>query len=89
MEFEWDRLKALSNLKKHEVDFADFATVFNDDLAITIPDEHPNGLGFITLGMDALGRALVVVYTWRDNRIRKISARKATPQERRQYGGKI
>ncbi len=89
MEFEWDRLKAYSNLTKHEVDFADAATVFDDDLAITIPDEHPNEQRFITLGMDALGRVLVVVYTWRDDRIRIISARKATPQERRQYGGKI
>jgi uncharacterized protein len=36
--------------------------------------------------MDALGRVLVVVYTWRGNRIRLISARSATLQERRQYG---
>nr|WP_310414155.1 BrnT family toxin [Chamaesiphon sp. OTE_8_metabat_110] len=40
----------------------------------------------ITIGLDALGRVLVVVYTWRDREIRLISARSATRQERRQYG---
>jgi len=40
---------------------------------------------WITLGMDALGRLPVVVYTWRGDRIRLISARPATPRERRQY----
>lgn len=87
VEFEWDRGKAISNLKKHGVDFADAVTVFDDDLAVTMPDEHPDEQRFITLGMDALGRVLVVVYTWRGDCIRIISARKATPRERRQYGG--
>ena len=39
----------------------------------------------VTLGMDALYRLLLVVYTWRDERIRIISARRATGRERRQY----
>lgn len=80
--------KALTNLSKHDVGFADAATVFHDDHAITIRDE---GLDieerFVTVGMDALGRVLVVVYTWRGERPRLISARKATPRERRQYEG--
>jgi uncharacterized DUF497 family protein len=87
VEFEWDRRKAISNLKTHGVDLADAVTVFDDDLAVTMPDEHPEEQRFITLGMDALGRVLVVVYSWRGDRIRIISARKATPRERRQYGG--
>jgi len=37
--------------------------------------------------MDALGRILVLVYTWREDNIRMISARKATEKERKQYGG--
>jgi uncharacterized protein len=86
VEFEWDRRKAISNLKTHGVDLADAVTVFDDDLAVTMPDEHPEEQRFITLGMDALGRVLVVVYGWRGDRIRIISARKATPRER-QYGG--
>jgi uncharacterized DUF497 family protein len=42
---------------------------------------------FVAIGMDALGRILVVVFTWRGDDIRIISARKATPNERRQYEG--
>jgi len=87
MEFEWDRQKAASNLKKHRIDFADAATVFYDDMAVTIRDDVPEEERFVTLGMDALGRMLVVVYTWRGNRIRIVSARKATPGEHDHYEG--
>ena len=67
--------------------FADAVTVLHDEQAITIPDEASDEEDrFITLGMDALDRVLVVVYTWREDRPRTISARKATPRERRQYG---
>jgi uncharacterized DUF497 family protein len=55
--------------------------------AITIPDEYPFEERFVTVGMDALGRILVVVYTWRRDRIRIISARKATTKEINQYKG--
>lgn len=85
MNYQWDTSKAKSNLQKHDVDFADAVTVFSDDFAITIEDGHPDEERFITIGMDALGRVLVVVYTWRGESIRLISARKATRQERKQY----
>ncbi|MFC1889374.1 BrnT family toxin [Thermodesulfobacteriota bacterium] len=85
MEFEWDRLKSISNRKKHNVDFADAVEVFYDPLALTIPDEGPDEARFVTMGTDALGLLLVVFYTWREERIRIISARKATQRERRQY----
>src|SRR5258705_13606418 len=65
--------------------FADAATVLHDDYAITIPEEGADEERFVTTGMDALGRVLVVVYTWRESRVRIISARAATPRERRQY----
>ena len=88
-EFEWDEEKANENLKKHGIDFADAATVMSDTMAITIPDpasdEEPQ---FITLGTDAMERVLVVAYAWRGDRIRLISARRATRRERRQYEGK-
>ena len=58
-----------------------------DEAAITIKDDYPNEERFITLGVDALGRILTVVYTWRGDNIRIISARKATPRERKQYEG--
>ena len=87
MSVEWDSRKAAANLRKHGIDFAEAVTVLEDEHAVTEPDvligEEPR---HVTLGMDALGRALVVVYTWRDDRIRLISARPAMASERRQYG---
>jgi uncharacterized protein len=85
MTYQWDKNKAATNLGKHGVDFADAVSVFSDDLAITTPDERFDEERFITIGLDALGRVLVVVYTYRGQNIRLISARSATRQERRQY----
>jgi uncharacterized DUF497 family protein len=87
MGYEWDPNKAKQNLRKHGIAFADAVSVFFDDSAVTIEDINPEEERFATLGMDALGRVLVVVYTWRENNIRLISARKATENERKQYGG--
>jgi len=84
--YEWDPRKSASNARKHGVRFTDAVTVFNDDRAITIQDEHPEEERFVTIGQDAFGRLLVVVYAWRGESIRVISARKATPRERRAYG---
>ena len=59
-----------------------------DELALTIRDsssEEEEEERWVTLGMDAYGRILVVVYTWRAETIRLISARLATQRERRQY----
>ena len=83
--YQWDENKAKTNLKKHRIDFADAVTIFSDDAAITIEDDYPDEKRLITIGLDALGRLLVVVYTWRGESIRLISARKATRQERKQY----
>ena len=83
--YEWDPKKAASNLRKHKIDFADAVTVFEDDFAVTIDDDEPEEKRFVTIGMDALARVLVVAYTWRGENIRIISARKAGAEERRQY----
>jgi hypothetical protein len=83
--YQWDLEKAKSNYKKHGVYLADAVAVFSDDLAITIDDDYQDEQRFITLGMDAFGRILIVVDTWHDDNIRIISARKATPRERKQY----
>jgi uncharacterized DUF497 family protein len=82
---EWDAVKATTNLEKHGIDFADAATVLSDEQALTVPDHAPDEERYVTIGMDALGRVLVVVYTWRGERARLISARKATADERRHY----
>lgn len=87
-EVEWDADKAAANFRDHRVDFADAATVLHDEQAVTVKDERADEARFVTIGMDALARVLVVVYTWRDERPRLISARLATARERKQYGGK-
>jgi uncharacterized DUF497 family protein len=87
MAFEWDPFKAATNLAKHGVDFADAATALHDDHALTVLDQTEEESRFVTLGLDPMGRLLVVVYTWRDDRVRIISARRATRRERRQYEG--
>ena len=89
MEFEWDEQKAAANLKRHGVDFADAALVLYDDLALTTHDPgNYDEERFATVGMDALGRTLVVVYRWRGDRVRLPSARPATPAERKGYESK-
>jgi uncharacterized DUF497 family protein len=83
--FEWDKTKAKQNEAKHGVSFADTFAVFEDSNALTLEDRGRGEERFVTLGMDAFGRLLLVVYTWRGERIRIISARKAAPSEVRQY----
>ena len=86
MTFEWDPEKAQKNRKKHGISFADAVEVLSDEYAITIEDRSSQEQRYITIGLDALGRILVVVYTWRGESIRIISARKATARERTEYG---
>jgi len=86
VEFEWDERKAAASLSKHGVDFADAALALEDDLALTIRDLVGRGEErWITMGEDPYQRLLVVVYTWRGEHIRLISARKATGAEQRRY----
>jgi uncharacterized DUF497 family protein len=85
--FQWDRKKAQANARKHGVGFADAVGVFEDAHAITIDDPHPDEQRFVTMGIDFLGRVLVVCWTPRDEDIRVVSARKATPGERATYQG--
>jgi uncharacterized protein len=61
MQYQWDPSKAESNLRKHDIDFADAVAVFEDDLAVTISDNRSKEERFITLGIDGLGRVLAVV----------------------------
>ncbi|MFN4905336.1 MAG: BrnT family toxin [Planctomycetota bacterium] len=86
MEVEFDPDKARSNLKRYKVSFAHAEQVLRDPMALTIEDPDSEGeVRFVTLGMDALGRVLVVVHTPRGDRVRLISARKASAGEAEQY----
>jgi uncharacterized DUF497 family protein len=86
MDFQWDEEKARGNLRKHGVDFADAATIFEDEMALTIED--PDAVGehrFVSVGRNARGQILTVIYTLRGESIRIISARQATRHERNSY----
>ncbi len=85
MSYQWDHHKARSNRRKHGISSGDAVSVFMDDMAITIEDDDPDEERFVTIGSDAFGRILVVVYTYRGSDIRLISASKATRYQRSQY----
>jgi uncharacterized DUF497 family protein len=68
-----------------ELDSSTPYTNLEDDRAITVSDDSIDEERWVTIGMDALGRVLVVVYAWRGQKIRIISARRATARESRQY----
>ena len=63
--FEWDTSKAKKNQSEHGISFADTFAVFEDPNAVTLDDFSGDEQRYITIGMDAFGRILVVVYTWR------------------------
>ena len=87
MVIEWDAAKAQKNQAKHGVSFDEASTVFGDPLALTIPDpaHSEQEERFITLGVTANFKMVVVVHSDRNERIRIISARGATWRERRNY----
>jgi uncharacterized protein len=87
VEFEWDPDKAASNLNSHGIAFTEAMTIFGDPFEITIPDpDHSEDeFRFLSMGLSGSKRLLVVVYTERDQRTRIISAREASPKERRDY----
>lgn len=85
-EFEWDDAKAASNLEKHGVSFGEARLVFQDPFAVELYDDRRD-YGedrYILIGMSA-ARLLVIAYTKREDRFRIISARRAEPNERRDY----
>ena len=87
MDFEWDDSKAESNERKHGVSFTEAMTVLADPLSLTgyDPDHSDDEDRFITMGLSAAGRLLLVSHTDRGEKVRIISARKASWPERRDY----
>jgi uncharacterized DUF497 family protein len=87
--FEWDRAKARENKRKHKIDFAEAVQVFDNPY---LNREDPDAAGekvFVALGLDDSGRLLVVVYTYRGDKPRLISARKVNKKEGREYAKRI
>lgn len=85
--FEWDSNKAKTNVLKHNVSFEEATTVFGDSRSLTIENVSHSlyEKRYVTLGRSFNNRLLVVVHTQRGERIRIISARRASRKERKQY----
>ena len=85
--FEWDPKKAKENLEIHGISFDEASTAFGDTLSLAIYDPlHSDEEDrFVLIGNSYKNRLLVVVHTERTDRVRLISARKATKKERKQY----
>jgi uncharacterized DUF497 family protein len=83
---KFDPKKNVANLKKHGVPLSDGEGVLDDPLALTMEDMGAAGeRRFVSLGANIFGSLMVVVWTGRENNIRIISVRPATPKERRSY----
>ena len=92
MEFEWDENKNLSNITKHGIDFQQAKRVFEDPNLLTFEDTRFSygelreiSIGQLLLTTQQKIIIVVVVHTDRRGKIRLISARKASKQERRMY----
>lgn len=87
IDVEWDEVKNLYNQRTHDISFEEAATVFYDPLEITLNDtDHSSSeYRFLIIGESDAGRLMVVSYTERAGKIRLISARKPTRNERKDY----
>lgn len=87
IDFEWDGNKAKANVLKHNVSFEEATTVLGDNRSITInnPLRSLHEKRFVTIGISAKMRILVVIHTKRGEKIRIISSRPASKKERNQY----
>ena len=83
-DFEWDALKAATNVRKHGVSFEEASTIFSDPSYLLQPDAQSLDR-FLAIGLSGLLRILVVVHVERGPRVRIISARKAKQSEARTY----
>jgi len=86
--YEWDPGKADANIRKHDVSFEEAATVFTDPFALSFddPDHSADENRFITIGMSDRNRIIFLAHAdGAEDRIRVISARKATKTEAHDY----
>jgi uncharacterized DUF497 family protein len=84
VEFEWNEQKAQSNVVCHRIHFRQVIPVFFDPFRLEDEDHRFAEERFRLIGQ-VHGRVVFVVYTWRGDNIRIISARKATKDERERY----
>jgi uncharacterized protein len=86
IDFEWDVEKAATNSKKHHVSFSKACELFFDPFVMPLDDEIiDNEVRYAVVGMTTQWQILYVVYVWRGDVVRLISARLATIHERKKY----
>ena len=85
MNTEFDPAKAVINWRRHRIRLTDAAVALDDPLAIVSEDDRHNEQRFQVIGADATGRILTVIFTYRGDSPRIISARKAENWERKLY----
>jgi uncharacterized DUF497 family protein len=87
MKIEWDPNKARLNLRKHKVSFEEASTALYDTMSVTgsDPDHSVGEFRYVTFGMSAMGRVLVISHAETSEIIRIISARVASKGERKLY----
>jgi hypothetical protein len=85
--FEWDAEKARQNVDKHGISFEEAVTAFGDPLSLTVsdPDLSDSEERQLLLGMSRRSRLVVVAFTERGDRLRIITARRASRREKRKY----
>lgn len=89
METEWDEHKRLSNIEKHDLDFAD-AKRLDWDNANVIPDtryDYPEPR-FWAYARGENGRLYLVAFCLRGEKVRIISFRRANDREEKKYGSR-
>ncbi len=87
MKIDWDPNKARSNIRKHKVTFEEAATALHDTMSVTgaDPDHSIGEFRYVTFGLSARGKVLVISHTDTSETIRIISARVASKGERKLY----
>ena len=89
MGFEWDENKRLTNVRNHGIDFEDAKEIWQGPLfELPSPQSHHGEERFLATGQIG-GRCITVVFTWRGENRRIISARPARRYERENYQKKI
>lgn len=85
MEFEWDEAKRLSVFEARGIDFIDAPLLFDGRALLTVPAHRLGEERWLSIG-EIEGRVMAVVWTWRNDRIRIITMRRARDEEKSRYG---
>ena len=86
MEFEFDPDKSKTNKEKHGIDFIEAQKLWEDPYAIEIPSQYLDEPRFLLIGK-INDKHWAAIFTYRKNKIRIISVRRARKNEKEIYEG--